>query len=122
MPTFTTSLCWLFVLVLSVARPFLVNGSPDRLAAAMPVRFMLTVARGRMLGSLIEKGMPERQVTKVRGCAAARCSGPQGSVDCYTAIGVFVYYGPNGPTANPDTRFVEKVEFWPIGLMLHREE
>jgi hypothetical protein len=73
-----------------------------------------------MLGSLIEKGMPESQVTKLLGYAAARCSAPQGSVDCYTPIGVFVYYGQNGSTA--DTRFVEKVEFCPIGLMSPPEE
>ena len=120
MPTFTTSLCWLSLLVLSVASPFLVNGSPTRPAAVMPVRFMLNVARGRVLGRLIQKGMPERQVTAWLGPAAARCSGPQGSVDCYTAVGVFVYYRQNGSTA--DTRFVEKVEFCPIGLMSQREE
>jgi hypothetical protein len=120
MPTFTTSLSWLSLLVLSVASPILVNGSPDRPAAVMPVRFMLNVARGRVLGRLIQKGMPERQVTAWLGPAAARCSGPQGWVDCYTTMGVFVYYGQDGPTA--DTRFVEKVEFCPIGLMSQREE
>jgi hypothetical protein len=120
MRAFTTPLCWLSLLVLSVASPFLVTGSPDRPAAVMPVRFMLNVARGRVLGSLIQKGMPERQVTELLGHAVARCSGPQGSVDCYTAIGVFVYYRQNGPTA--DTRCVEKVEFCPIGLMSPPEE
>jgi hypothetical protein len=120
MPTFTTSLCWLSLLVLSVASPFLVNGSPTRPAAVMPVRFMLNVARGRVLGSLIQTGMPESQVTELLGAAPARCSGPQGSVDCYTTIGVFIYYGQDGVTA--DTRFVEKIEFCPIGLMSPRKK
>jgi hypothetical protein len=83
---------------------------------------MFNVVKGRMLGSLIEHGMTETQVTKLLGHAAARCSGPQESVDCYTAIGVFVYYGQSGSMANPDRRLVEKVEFCPVGLMWPREE
>jgi hypothetical protein len=122
MPTITPWLCWLFLICLSATRPLLVTSSPDRLAAPGPVQFMVNVARGRVLGSLIDKGMPERQVTKLLGSAAARCSGPQGSVDCYTAIGVFVYYGQKGSTVNPDRRFVEKVEFCPVGLMSRHEQ